>query len=143
MADSELSAVARSQLVRAMAIGPFSRRWPEGIESYVRGWLPIADLDGRELRIRHGIGRRDTFGRSRLRSVTWVEGEVAVEGVETDDFAKSQSLLSLIKVTKKHLRSGDPVPPEYDSFPIVVFSDEVVGPHSFGSLAVKLRLDDT
>lgn len=142
MADPDFSAAAGSQLVSTTAIGPFSWRWPEGIESYERGWLAIADLDGRELHVRHGIGRRDAFGRSRLRSVTWVEGEVAVEGVEADDFTESASLLSLIKVTKKHLRPTDPVPPEYDSFSIAVFSDEVVGPHSFGSLAVKIRLDD-
>jgi len=142
VADPDLSAASRSQLVSTTAIGPFSWRWPEGIESYERGWLAIADLGGRELHVRHGIGRRDAFGRSRLRSVTWVEDEVAVEGVEAEDFSESASLLSLIKITKKHARPGDPLPPEYDAFLIAVFSDEVVGPHSFRSLAVKIRLDD-
>jgi uncharacterized HhH-GPD family protein len=142
MADPDLSAAAHLRLVSTTAIGAFSWRWPEGIESYERGWLAIADLGGRELHIRHGIGRRDAFGRSRLRSVTWVEGDVAVEGVEADDFSRSESLLSLIKITKKHVRPGDPLPPGYESFPIAVFADEVSGPHSFGSLAVKLRLDD-
>jgi len=142
VADPELAAAARSRLVKTTAIGPFSWRWPEGIENYERGWLAIAEIGGRELHIRHGIGRRDAFGRSRLRSVTWVEGDVAVEGVEADDFAQSQSLLSLIKITKKHLRPGDPVPPEYQPFEVAVFADEVLGSHSFNSLAVKLRLDD-
>jgi uncharacterized HhH-GPD family protein len=142
VADPDLSAAAHLRLVSTTAIGAFSWRWPEGIESYERGWLAIADLGGRELHIRHGIGRRFAFGRSRLRSVTWVEGNVAVEGVEADDFSKSESLLSLIKITKKHLRPGDLLPPGYESFPIAVFADEVLGPHSFDSLAVKLRLDD-
>lgn len=142
MADPGLAAAARSKLVSITEIGPFSWRWPEGIEHYDYGWLAIAEIGGRELHIRHGIGRRDAFGRSRMRSVTWVEGEVAVEGVEADDSAASQSLLSLIKITKKHLRPGDGVPAEYASFPIAVFSDEVRGPHSFNSLAVKLRQDD-
>ena len=62
--------------------------------------------------------------------------------MEADDFSESASLLSLIKITKRHLRPTDPVPPEYESFPIAIFSDEVVGSHSFGSLAVKIRLDD-
>lgn len=142
MADSGLSLAAHSRLLSATAIGSFSWRWPEGVEHYEHGWLAIADIDGRELHIRHGIGRREAFGRSRLRAVTWVEGEVAVEGVEADDFAISQSLVSLIKITKKHLRPGAAVPAEYAAFPIAVFSDEVSGPHSFSSLAVKLRQDD-
>ena len=83
-----------------------------------------------------------THRRSRLKSVTWIEGEPIVEGVEADDFGQSQSLLSLIKVTKKHLRPGDYVPPEYAGLVIAVFADEVVGPCSYGSLAVKLRLDN-
>lgn len=142
MADPDLSAAARSHLVSTTELGHFSWRWPEGIENYQRGWLASADVDGREVHVRHGIGRRDAFGRSRVRSVTWVEGEVAVEGVEADDFAQSQSLLSLIKVTKKHLAPQDPVPPEYKRFRIAVMADEVVGPHSFKSLAVKIHVDD-
>lgn len=123
-------------------IGAFSWRWPEGIESYERGWVAIADVDGTQFQIRHGIGHRDAFGRSRIRTVTWVEGEPLVEGVEADDFDQSQALLSLIKITKKHLRPGDEVPPEYTGFRTVVFADEVAGPYTYGSLAVKLQWDD-
>ena len=133
---------ARSRLVSTSVTGPFSWRWPEGIESYERGWVAIVDVDGVESHVRHGICRRDAFGRSRLRSITWVEGEPLVEGVEADDFAKSQSLVSLIKITKKHLRPGDEIPPEYKRFPSVVVADEVAGPYSYRSLAVKLPLDD-
>jgi len=107
----DLRPVTRSRLINTSAIGRFSWRWPHRIESYERGWAAIADVDGAEFQIRHGIGRRDAFGRSRLKSVTWVEGEPLVEGVEADDFRQSQSLLSLIKVTKKYLRPGDNVPP--------------------------------
>jgi uncharacterized HhH-GPD family protein len=138
----DLSPATRSRLISISAIGPFSWRWPAGIESYERGWAAIADVDGTEFQIRHGIGRRDAFGRSRLRSVTWVEGEPLVEGVETDDFDQSESLVSLIKITKKHLRPRDDVPSEYAGFVVAVFADEMVGPRSYGSLAVKLRLDD-
>jgi uncharacterized HhH-GPD family protein len=65
-----------------------------------------------------------------------------VEGVEADDFDRSESFLSLIKVTKRHLRPGDALPPGYQSFPIVVMADEASGPYSPRSLAVKLRQDD-
>jgi uncharacterized HhH-GPD family protein len=79
------------------------------------------------------------YGRSRVHSVTWVEGQPTVESVEADDFNSSGCLLSLIKVTKRHLRPGDAIPPGYSSFPVVVMADEARGPRS---LAVKLREDD-
>ena len=82
------------------------------------------------------------YGRPRLHSVTWVDGAVTVEGVEADDYARSQSLLSLVKVTKRHLRPTDPLPPEYAGFTVGVMSEEAVGPYSPRSLAVKIRLDD-
>jgi uncharacterized HhH-GPD family protein len=138
----DLRPATRSRVISTSAIGAFSWRWPDQIESFERGWAAIADVDGTEFQIRHGISRRYAFGRARLKSVTWVEGEVLVEGVEADDFDQSQSLVSLVKITKDHLRPGDDVPSEYRDFVIVVFSDEAVGPYSYNSLAVKLRLDD-
>jgi uncharacterized HhH-GPD family protein len=65
-----------------------------------------------------------------------------VEGVEADDFSRSECLLSLIKIAKRHLRPGDAVPAGYEAFPVVVMADEAAGPHSPRSLAVKLRQDD-
>jgi uncharacterized HhH-GPD family protein len=138
----EGSAVRSIRLASMTAMGPFSWRWPEYLESFERGWAAVATVDGQEVHIRHGIGRRDVYGRSRLRSVTWVEGEPTVEGVEADDFQRSEALLSLIKVTKRHLRSGDEVPAGYRSLPVVVMADEAAGPYSPHSLAVKLRQDD-
>jgi hypothetical protein len=85
-------------------LGPFSWRWPEGTECFDRGWAAVAVVDGQEVRARHGIGRRDTYGRSRVHSVTWVDGEPLVEGVGADDYDSSGCLLSLIKVTKHHLK---------------------------------------
>lgn len=127
------------RLVAMTAIGPFAWRWPAGQEAFERGWAAVATVDGREFRARHGIGRRAVYGRSRVHSVTWVEGEPVVEGVEADDFDRSECLLSLIKVTKRHLRPGDAVPAGYASLPVVVMADEAAGPYS---LAVKLRQDD-
>ena len=130
------------RLVAMTALGPFSWRWPEEAETFDNGWAAVATADGHEFRIRHGIGRRDVYGRSRLHSVTWVEGQPTVEGVEADDFDLSDCLLSLIKVTKRHLRPDNAIPPGYSSFPIVVMADRACGPYSPRSLAVKLRQDD-
>ncbi|MCY3886873.1 MAG: hypothetical protein OXG19_04085 [Chloroflexi bacterium] len=130
------------RLISASALGSFSWRWPEEIEHFERGYAALVRFQGSEFRIRHGISRRTAYGRLRLHSVTWVENNPTVEGVEADDFAHSQSLLSLIKVTKRHLRPTDPLPPEYSGFTVGVMSEEAAGRYSPRSLAVKIRLDD-
>lgn len=134
--------VPRISVLNHSAIGPFSWRWPTNEEKFERGWFAAAEIDGEEVAIRHGIGHRVVFGRDRTHSVTWVDGEPTVEGVEADDFSRSESLLSLIKVTKRHLRPGDHVPSAYGALPVVVMADEARGPYSPRSLAVKLRQDD-
>ncbi|WP_169948938.1 hypothetical protein [Microbispora sp. H11081] len=135
-------AIPDIRLITMTALGPFSWRWPDAFESFERGWAAVVTMDGQEFHIRHGIGRRNVYGRSRVHSVTWVEGNPTVEGVESDDFDRSASLLSLIKTTKRHLRPGDTIPPDYASFPVVVMAEEVRGPYSPRSLAVKLRQED-
>ena len=130
------------RLISASALGAFAWRWPEETEHFERGYAALMRFGDGAFRIRHGIGRRTVYGRLRLHSVTWVDGAVMVEGVEADDFARSQSLLSLIKVTKRHLQPTDPLPPEYAGFTVGVMSEEAVGRYSPRSRAVKIRLDD-
>lgn len=130
------------RLISASPLGAFSWRWPEETEHFERGYAALVGFQGSEFRIRHGISRRTVYGRPRLHSVTWVENNPTVEGVEADDFAHSQSLLSLIKVTKQRLRPTDALPPEYSGFTIGVMSEEAAGRYSPRSLAVKIRLDD-
>ena len=50
--------------------------------------------------------------------------------------------MSLIKVTKSHIRPGGRVPAGYAAFSVGVMADEASGPYSPRSLAVKLRQDD-
>ena len=130
------------RLVSDSDLGSFSWRWPEKTEHFERGYAALVRFEGGEFRIRHGISRRTVYGRPRLHSVTWVENRPMVEGVEADDFAHSRSLLSLIKVTKRHLRPTDPLPPKYAGFTVGVMSEEAAGRYSPRSLAVKIRLDD-
>ena len=130
------------RLVSDSELGSFSWRWPEATEHFERGYAALVRFEGREFRIRHGISRRTVYGRPRLHSVTWVENSPTVEGVEADDYARSRSLLSLIKVTKRHLRPTDSLPPEYAGFTVGVMSEEAAGRYSPRSLAVKIRLDD-
>ena len=49
---------------------------------------PTWPLSG--FRSEHAMSRRDAFGRSRVRSMTWLGGEPEVEGVEADDYTNGQ-----------------------------------------------------
>ncbi|MGH3405038.1 MAG: hypothetical protein ACRDRJ_21410 [Streptosporangiaceae bacterium] len=42
----------------------------------------------------HGIGAREVYGSMRVHTVTWISGEVQVEGVEADDYPYSQVALA-------------------------------------------------
>lgn len=138
----ELSPAPDVRFLAVTTLGSFSWRWPEGVEHFDRGWAALVAVNGAEVHVRHGVNRREVFGGSRPHSVTWVENDPTVEGVGADDFEQSRALLSLIKVTKKHLRSDEPIPDAYARFPVVVMAEAASGPYSPRSLAVKIREDD-
>jgi hypothetical protein len=89
-------------------------------------------------RFRHGVGRRVAYGRSRVHTVTWLDGEPRVEGVEADDHERSRALLSRIKRADGAMaRSPGEVPPGYERFEIVTHRDEIDAPYSPFGLAVE------
>jgi hypothetical protein len=121
-------------------LGPFTFHWWAGNdEAFDRGWIVLASVDGRFAYVRHGVGRRRAYGRDRVHSVTWLDLQPIVEGVEADDNGVSSALLSGIRLTKQFLRPGDPIPAEYGGFNVVVQSEELRVPRSRRILAVKLR----
>ena len=100
-------------------------------------------IDGRPHRFRHGVGRREAYGRPRVHTVTWLDGVPRVEGVEADDHARSRALLSRIKRADRAMaRSLDEVPPGYDGSEIVTHREEIDSPYSPHGLAVKVGEDD-
>jgi len=124
-------------------IGPFDFRWPDATEHFDHGWDGTVDIDGRARRFRHGIGNRVAYGRPRVHSVTWLDGQPIVEGVETDDYERSRALISEIKRPDRKLaRALSEVPEGYRRFLIVTHRDEIDAPYSRNGLAVKLREDD-
>ena len=129
-------------VLTATEIGAFVYVWPDGTpEVFDRGWAMIAAVGSRELRVRHGLGRRTAYGRDRVRSVTWVQLQPTVEGVESDDYPVTHTLLSGIRVSKSFLRPGDEVPADYARFDVVNQSEHIDAPHTRRILAVKLRED--
>jgi hypothetical protein len=124
-------------------IEPFDFRWPEGVESFEGGWSFRVRADGKIHRARHGLGSREVYGRIRVHTVTWIDGEVQVEGVEADDYPVSQALISRLR---RHGRAFahalDEVPIRYKGFKIVQHRREIEAPYSPQCLAVKIREDD-
>jgi hypothetical protein len=124
-------------------IGPFEFRWPEGVEYFESGWRFRIRVDERIHRARHGLGFREVYGRMRVHTVTWIDGEVQVEGVEADDYPVSQALISrLHRPGRAFARTRDEVSIGYEGFGIVGHRREIEAPYSPQLLAVKIREDD-
>lgn len=122
---------------------PFDFRWPEGSEHFDHGWDYTATIGGTSFRVRHGVGGREVYGRFRVHSVTWLDGQPMVEGVAPDNYAESGSLLSTLRIQgKAHVRELVDLPIGYAGFTIVRQNDEIVAKYSRGSLAVKILEDD-
>jgi hypothetical protein len=131
------------ELIDAKKLEPFSYRWPNGIEPFEAGWSFDARIAGTRLSGRHGIGAREVYGKMRVHTVTWIGGQVQVEGVEADDYPSSQALISrLRRPGRSFAHSRDQIPAGYDGFELVEHRREVDAPYSPQCLAVKVREDD-
>jgi hypothetical protein len=92
---------------------------------------------------RHGIGAREVYGKMRVHTVTWIGGQVQVEGIEADDYPSSQALISrLWRPGRAFSHTWDQIPAGYDGFEIVEHRREIDAPYSPQCLAVKIREDD-
>jgi uncharacterized HhH-GPD family protein len=131
--------VTRVEVVDAEQVGPFSFRWPDGEEQFEGGWVYRLAGPGVSHRVRHGIGGRKVYGRQRVHTVTWVDGEVQVEGVEADDYPSTGALLSVLRRPDWHLvRSRAEVPLEYLGFHLVDHRREIEAKWSRNCIAVKI-----
>jgi len=124
-------------------LGSFDWRWPENVEHFDHGWEYVATGGAASYRIRHGIGGRDVYGRFRVHSVTWVDGQPMVEGVAPDDYDDGGALLSTIRIEGgEHVRALTDLPIGYAGFHIVRQIDEIAAKYSRRSLAAKILDDD-
>jgi hypothetical protein len=132
--------VAVVELMAVKELNPFDFRWPESIEWFERGWSFDARIVGARFSGRHGIGAREVYGRMRVHTVTWIAGEVQVEGVEADDYPSSQALISrLRRPGRANAQTWEQVPAGYDGFEIVEHRREIDAPYSPQCMAVKIR----
>ncbi len=130
-------------ITKTERLGPFEFRWPANVEPFEGGWDCHVTIDGVPHVVRHGIGQREVYGRPRVHTVTWLDRNVQVEGVEADDYPTSQALISrLRRPDGKLARWLEEVQRGYEGFAIVRHRVEIDAPHSPNCLAVKVREDD-
>lgn len=136
-------AMSASEITDVLDIEPFTFKWPDGREDFESGWSYRLRGSGQTHVVRHGIGGRLVYGKQRVHTVTWLDGNVEVEGVESDDYPATQALVSLLRHPDKTLvRTLPEVPAGYDAFDIVDHRREIDAKFSRHSLAVKIREDD-
>lgn len=123
-------------------IDGFDFRWPDATEQFESGWTFQLSVEGGTHDVRHGVGGREVYGRERVHTVTWIDGEVAVEGVEADDYPSSGCLISLLRHPDKTIiRAREDVPSDYDDFVVVDHRQEIEAKWSRNGLAVKIPED--
>jgi uncharacterized HhH-GPD family protein len=132
-----------AEVLDVRKIAPFGFGWPAGREEFDGGWDYELKVGGGVHAIRHALGGRVVYGRQRVHTVTWLDGEVQVEGVEADDYPASQALISLLRRADKSLiRKPEDISAEYAVFEVAEHRREVDAKWSRYSLAVKIREDD-
>lgn len=128
-------------------IAAFNYKWPNGGEDFHGGVAARVRFGQREVPLLIGFTDRKSAGRVRRRAVVfWGEPDATlypmVEFVGTNDFESTGRMASVIKDGGKHVKPEGQVPPPYNGFPLVVYSDVVTGPYAARSLAVEAQQDD-
>ncbi len=134
------------------AIKPFDYQWPkekgkdQPPEHYEEAYEARVKLAGRDRVIRIGFCDRESAGdKDRRRAVVFLNQYPLVEfsGENNPSFAVTGRMASVIKLLSgQHLRPGDPIPREYEGFPIVTYNQLVVGPYAAASVAVVAHKKD-
>jgi hypothetical protein len=132
-----------AEAVDVERLGAFSFRWPDAEEHFESGWAYRLKVGGETHAVRHGLGGRVVYGRCRVHTGTWLDGEVQVEGVEADDYPTTGALLSGIRRPDRSLvRTPAEVPAGYGGFDLVEHRREIDAKWSRNCIAVKIRQDD-
>lgn len=133
-------------------IDPFDYQWPkekgkeQKPEHYEEAYETRVSIGGRVQTIRIGFCNRESAGdKERRRSVVFLGLYPLVEfsGENSPSFAVTGRMASVIKLPSgQHLRPGDPIPLEYEGFPLITYNQLVVGPYAAGSQAVLAHKSD-
>jgi uncharacterized HhH-GPD family protein len=131
------------QLENIHPIASFTYRWPVATETFDRGWEATIVAGGARHLLRHGIGGRVVFGSWRPHSVTFLDGQPAVEAAAEDAYQQTRKLVSLIKgADRRDVRERTDLPAGYEGFDICRQKDAIDAPPARSSLVVRLAEDD-
>lgn len=130
--------------------GRFIYTWPDGKtkEPYEPAYEADVVLPSGRHHFVIGYANRDAAGVKDRRRVIVFLGQVpqiipVVEFCGANDFSETRRVASVIKdPSNKHVRSQAQLPPEYQGFPTVIYSEVVVGPYAARSVAVLANEDD-
>jgi MoxR-like ATPase len=123
---------------------PFSHRWPGGDrEAFPRAWEAHGTVEGKPVLVRYGLGSRRVFGRDRVHSVVFVNGQPVLEGAGTDDYEDTRFLAAILKLPNgRHAREPQEIPTEYQHVPVRQTADVIQGPPRLRALSIVLPEDD-
>jgi len=131
------------QLENIHPIDLFTYRWPAATETFDRGWEATIVAGGARHLLRHGIGGRVVFGSWRPHTVTFLDGQPAVEAAAEDAYEQTRKLVSLIKgADRRDIQGVADLPAGYENFEIHRQKDAIDAPHARSSLVVRLTEDD-
>jgi excisionase family DNA binding protein len=133
-------------------VEPLVYNWPDEHPpvTYDEVYEGQVTIGGNPLTLRIAFCTADSLGdKSRRRGVVFMGHPpslnplVEFSGENSPAFAVSGRLASIVKLrTGKHLRPGQPVPAEYQGFPLDVYNKLVVGPYAAASMAVVVHRTD-
>ena len=125
-------------------IAPFKHKWPDNTEERVRDALGGSVRTSRGVHaIKIGFTKRKAAGRERERGVVFIDDRPIVEFCGADDFDKSNTLASVIKINNKQVKPIQGVPARYSHLKVDAYQKYVSGPYASSNLAVYCEKDDT
>ena len=132
-------------------IGAFTFHWQvEGTLSY-EGREARLKLGLREIPLRIGFRTQEFAGdKDRRRAIVFMGQPpsliplVEFAGEDSSRFAETGRLASIIKHPggQRHVRPGEPIPPEYAGLPVNLYTNLVTGPYAARSMAIVAHKDD-
>ena len=138
--------------VKWRPVAPLTFQWPDGKPPVIydevhEGHITIG-ANGHTLRI--AFCDADSLGdKKRRRGVVFMGYPPSLNplaefaGENSPKFAVTGRLASIVKLRSgKHLRPGQPVPSEYEGFPLMVYNQLVIGPYAAASMAVVVHKSD-
>lgn len=141
--SKQQSTLRKGMELKITKISPFRHRWPDNTEERFRDALggSIKTSSGVHA-IKIGFTKRNAAGKERERGVVIIDGRPIVEFCGADDFDKSNTLASVIKINNRQVKPIQGVPLKYSHLKVGDYQAYVSGPYASSNLAVYCTKGD-